>query len=256
MATQIKRLKQNGQEFVPITIAEAVVVNTGQAGSQDQITTLDVVLRQVLGNDANLSTTLENINKALEEQASNITATQGAIGNLQNTKQDKLTFNSTQFEIDENNNVSLIQTFKLFQVVEVLPTSNINSNIIYLVPYADPEESPANVGNYLKEYVYLSDTQEWEEFGQIQIPEEVDLSGYITRTEYTNKIGSLESAISTNTESISGIQTRLQIVEGTMITADDVTGSDNSTIVKVSYDIPSTLYDSALGIDTDYIIKG
>ena len=28
MSTQIKRLYQNNQEFVPITLAEAVVVNT------------------------------------------------------------------------------------------------------------------------------------------------------------------------------------------------------------------------------------
>jgi hypothetical protein len=39
-----------------------------------------------------------------------------------------------------------------------------------------------------------------------------------------------------------------------MITASDVTGSDG-TIVKVDYDIPTTLYDNALGIDTDHIVK-
>jgi hypothetical protein len=59
-------------------------------------------------------------------------------------------------------------------------------------------------GNLLKEYVY-TENNTWEEFGQIQIPEEVDLSGYITRDEYTTKIGSLEETITANTENISSI---------------------------------------------------
>lgn len=47
MSTQIKRLYQNNQEFVPITLAEAVVVNsTNIPGLQSLgITTLDKVLK-------------------------------------------------------------------------------------------------------------------------------------------------------------------------------------------------------------------
>ena len=60
MATQIKRLIQDGQEFVPITLAEAVVVNL------NEITTLDVVLRRLLGNDADLSGAIDAINTTLQ----------------------------------------------------------------------------------------------------------------------------------------------------------------------------------------------
>lgn len=47
MSTQIKRLYQNDQEFVPITLAEAVVVDaTNIPGLQTlRITTLDKVLK-------------------------------------------------------------------------------------------------------------------------------------------------------------------------------------------------------------------
>ena len=51
MSTQIKRLYQNNQEFVHITLAEAVVVNTTNIpGLQSLgITTLDKVLKTTLG---------------------------------------------------------------------------------------------------------------------------------------------------------------------------------------------------------------
>ena len=153
----------------------------------------------------------------------------------------------SKFQIDENNNVTLVNNFKLFTLVNELPTSNIDKNTIYLMQYKGGVS-----GNLLKEYVY-TENNAWEEFGQIQMPEEIDLSGYITRDEYTIKIGSLEEAVATNTNNISSIQGSLQTIQGSMITASDVTGSDG-TIVKVNYEIPEELYDAALGIETDHIV--
>jgi hypothetical protein len=51
MSTLIKRLNQNGQEFVPITLQEAVVVNTANLPLLNgmNITTLDKVLYATLG---------------------------------------------------------------------------------------------------------------------------------------------------------------------------------------------------------------
>jgi hypothetical protein len=48
MSTVIKRLKQSGKEFVPITISEAVVVNTARIDGivNIGITTLDKVLKE------------------------------------------------------------------------------------------------------------------------------------------------------------------------------------------------------------------
>lgn len=213
MATQIKRLIQNGQEFVPITLAEAVVVNQGAYGSTDKITTLDNALRTILGNESSLNSTVETINQTLA------------------TKQDKLTF-SNQFTVTEDNGtitVALAETFKLFEYVTSLPTENISSNKIYLLPYEG-----GTAGNILKEFVYVNGN--WEEFGQIQVPEEIDLSGYITRTEYTSKINELEATIATHTSS-------LETINNNIITTSNVTTSTGAT-VSVNYDIPKTLYDA------------
>ena len=50
MSTLIERLSQNGQEFVPITLQEAVVVNTANLPLLNgmNITTLDKVLYAIL----------------------------------------------------------------------------------------------------------------------------------------------------------------------------------------------------------------
>jgi hypothetical protein len=73
--TQIKRLSQSKTEFVPITLAEAVVVNTSNLPGLSSlgITTLDKVLRTTMGvvgtnaaDIAKLKTTVQEINTALE----------------------------------------------------------------------------------------------------------------------------------------------------------------------------------------------
>jgi hypothetical protein len=65
--TQIKRLFQNNAEFVPITLAEAVVVNTSTIPGLANlgITTLDKVLKNTLGlvgnNAMNITTLGDNL---------------------------------------------------------------------------------------------------------------------------------------------------------------------------------------------------
>ena len=70
--TQIKRLFQSKTEFVPITLAEAVVVNTSNLPGLSSlgITTLDKVLRTTMGvvgtnaaDIAKLKTTVQEINR-------------------------------------------------------------------------------------------------------------------------------------------------------------------------------------------------
>jgi hypothetical protein len=67
MSTQIKRLYQNNQEFVPITLAEAVVVNTTDIPGLKSlgITTLDKVLKTTLGIVGTNTLSIETINKTL-----------------------------------------------------------------------------------------------------------------------------------------------------------------------------------------------
>ena len=88
--TQIKRLFQNNTEFVPITLAEAVVVNTSSIPGLTSlgITTLDKVLRSTLGlvgqnaqnietlggNITQLAGVVQLINQELENKQDKLTA--------------------------------------------------------------------------------------------------------------------------------------------------------------------------------------
>ena len=134
MSTKIKRLKQNGEEFVPITLAEAVVVNTnGIPGTVQEITTLDKVLRRTIGA---INNNTENINSAVE-----------TINNLIISKQDKLTA-GYGIEIDSNNKISVTLSYTLYQIVTQLPEPSAQvMNTIYLVPSAG-EEGNMYTGNF------------------------------------------------------------------------------------------------------------
>lgn len=71
---------------------------------------------------------------------------------------------------------SLINAVKnsRFEAVSTLPTTNIKTNVIYLVP-----KSPTQTSNAKDEYINLDGTSSgWEKIGDT----EVDLSGYVTTT--------------------------------------------------------------------------
>lgn len=62
-----------------------------------------------------------------------------------------------------------------FLVVQTLPTENIDTSAIYLLPILDPE-----AGNNYDEYIYVNNT--WEKLGGIQV--QVDLTDYVKNTDY------------------------------------------------------------------------
>lgn len=207
MSTQIKRLYQNSKEFVPITLAEAVVVNTTNIpGLQSLgITTLDKVLRTTLGivgtNTVDISTiqnTLTTINNTLQN------------------KQDKLTAGDG-ITISPNGVISVTNTSSIgfqYKIVSALPTppSKDYENIIYLVP------NPSGVnGNIFIEYICVNKDSNyiWEQIGSLTT--DINLDNYVTKTEF-NALRSI------------------------VLTAEDVTTS-SGTAVTVNYNIPSTLYD-------------
>lgn len=213
MSTQIKRLYQSNTEFVPITLAEAVVVNTSSVPGLSSlgITTLDKVLRTTMGivgtnsgNISTLQTAVNNINTALEK------------------KQDKLTA-GTGITITSDGVISATVSTELYKIVTSLPTASKScENTIYLVP------SSGISGNLFTEYICIYESTQskyiWEQIGVIST--DIDLSNYVTKDE-------------------------LDIVKGQLantITAQNVTTSDGSRVV-VSYDIPSNLYDSAVPTD-------
>lgn len=225
--TQIKRLFQSKTEFVPITLAEAVVVNTSNLPGLSSlgITTLDKVLRTTMGvvgtNTAEintLKTTVQNINTALEG------------------KQDKLTA-GVGITISPTGVISVTNSIELYKIVTSLPTASKDClNSIYLVP------SPSGTaGNIFVEYICVYETTQakyiWEKIGEVQT--DVDLSGYVTNEVFNATINTINGQLA-NT-----------------ITAQDVTTSDGSAKVVVNYTIPADLYDSMVNTDnTDQVIGG
>ena len=207
MSTQIKRLYQNNQEFVPITLSEAVVVNTTNIpGLQSLgITTLDKVLKTTLGVVGSNTLNIDTINRTLAN-----------INNILQNKQDKLTAGDG-ITISSDGVISLTNTSTLgfqYKIVTVLPSppKKDYENIIYLVP------NPQGVnGNIFTEYICINRNSAyiWEQIGSLTT--DVNLDNYVTKTEFN----ALKSIV---------------------LTAQDVTTS-SGVAVTVNYNIPNNLYD-------------
>lgn len=226
--TQIKRLFQSKTEFVPITLAEAVVVNTSNLPGLSSlgITTLDKVLRTTMGvvgtnaaDIAKLKTTVQEINTALKG------------------KQDKLTA-GVGITISPDGVISTTNSIELYKIVTQLPTASKDClNSIYLVP-----ATSGTAGNIFVEYICVceNNTQAkyiWEKIGEVQT--DVDLSGYVTTETFNQTINTINGQLAN------------------AITAQDVTTSDGSAKVVVNYTIPRDLYDSMVETDSsDQVIGG
>ena len=240
--TQIKRLFQNNTEFVPITLAEAVVVNTSTIPGLTNlgITTLDKVLRSTLGL---VGTNAQNI----ETLGGNILTLTGIVQEINNelqNKQDKLTagvgISITKTE-DNKTVISVNHTLEIYKIITTETWNQIKDspsqdfeNVIYLVP--QPQATSADK-NIFKEFlcVLKDGAYVWEEFGTIQT--QVDLSGYVTN------------------ETFDQLVQRVQHIEVAGVFADNIYTSTGQQVV-VQYNIPSNLYDSAVNeIQTDDIVE-
>ena len=240
--TQIKRLFQNNTEFVPITLSEAVVVNTSTIpGLTDLgITTLDKVLRNTLG--------LIGANtQKIETLGGDILTLTGVVGQINNelkNKQDKLTAgvgisitkndqNQTVISVNQSLEIYKIVTTETWNTIKDNPSQSYE-NVIYLVPQPAITSSNQNI---FKEFlcVFKDGIYQWEEFGTIQT--KVDLSGYVTQGEFT------------------ALKDRVSDIELKGIFASDVFTSTGQQVA-IRYTIPSDLYDFAVNDNqTDEIIK-
>lgn len=240
--TQIKRLFQNQTEFVPITLAEAVVVNTSTIPGLTTmgITTLDKVLRNTLGY---IGTNVQNI----ETLGGNLTTLTGVVDDinteLQN-KQDKLTAGvGISIQYNENTQQTVISATHTLEIYRIVTSETWNTikptpkqeykNIIYLVPQP---QGTSVANNIFKEFLCVleNDVYKWGELGTIQT--DVDLSGYVTTADF---------------QQLSNNVTNIRI---TGVFAENVTTSSGDPVV-VKYTIPVDLFDSAVeAIDTDEIV--
>jgi hypothetical protein len=127
--TQIKRLFQSNTEFVPITLAEAVVVNTSNVPGLSSlgITTLDKVLRTTLGVIGTNSGDIASLEEAV-----------GEINTALEKKQDKLTA-GVGITITPEGVISATSNVELYKIVTSLPTASKDClNTIYLVSNPSP----------------------------------------------------------------------------------------------------------------------
>ena len=230
--TQIKRLFQNNTEFVPITLSEAVVVNTSTIPGLTNlgITTLDKVLRNTLGligtntqkietlggNIITLTGVVQQINNELQNKQDKLTAGVG----ISITKNDQ---NQTVISVNHSLEIYKIVTTETWNTIKDSPSQSYE-NVIYLVP--QPSATSVNQ-NIFKEYlcIFKNGTYQWEEFGTIQT--KVDLSGYVTQEEFT------------------ALKNRVSNIELTGIFASDVTTSTGQKVA-VQYTIPDDLYNFAV----------
>lgn len=168
--TQIRRLFQQGKEFVPISLAEAIVVNTNNIPGFNtlKITTLDKVLYNYAGV---IGTNIINIK------------------NLQTTKQDKLTA-GTGIVIKDGVISTTANIGDIYKIVSVLPSASAEVvNTLYLVPTtSDNTEDGMNI---FVEWlcVKVGERYKWEKIGEAKT--NIDLSDYITSVPVTNSSGNI-----------------------------------------------------------------
>ena len=168
--TEIRRLFQQGKEFVPISLAEAVVVNTNNLPgfSSLKITTLDRVLYSLTGVVGTNSINIKN---------------------LQDTKQDKLTAGNG-IVIKDGVISATANIGDIYKIVSALPLASAEvTNTLYLVPTtSDSIEAGTNI---FVEWlcVKVGETYKWEKLGESKTT--IDLSDYITSIPVTNSSGTI-----------------------------------------------------------------
>lgn len=249
--TYIKRLKQGDQEFVPITMAEAVVVNQDGMGlPTTAITTLDNVLRTIIGKISNSGNSNPSIDTdALKEEILT------DINSILAQKQDKLT-KGHGIEISRNQEgelvIDVVLDTTIYKIEEELPQAGPEHiKHIYLVP-------SQNSQGFFEEYLCVNKDglYDWEQLGTLST--NVDLSNYYTISEITTKvIDPINTRFVKNEKDIGEIEKNITNINSSMISASPVITKDNNgneQTVVISYIIPDTLYASMLGInDGDYV---
>jgi hypothetical protein len=151
------------------------------------------------------------------------------VNNLVNYYLKSETYNKT--EVD-----SLITAVKnsRFEVVSTLPTTDIKTNVIYLVP-----KLPTQTSNAKDEYINLDGTSSgWEKIGDT----EVDLSGYVT----TNALNTALSNYTTTANLTNLLDNKVDKVEGKGLSTNDYTDADKNKLAGIEAEANKTVVDSVM----------
>lgn len=80
---------------------------------------------------------------------------------------------------------SAVSNVEIFEFVTVLPTENIRSNKIYVVPGNNAEIDDENV---CVEYIWHEKSEVWEQIGRIKIDNSINIDDYYTKDEVDSKL--------------------------------------------------------------------
>ena len=181
---------KNGSELDSFSDVEGALSNkvdkvTGKQLSTEDFTTLEKTKLSGISDNANVNT-IESISvngSAVTPDANKnvaLTVMTNAVNDLVNYYLKSETYTKTEV----NSLISAVSTLDI-QAVSTLPTTDISTTTIYLVPSADP-----GTQNAKDEYINLDGTSAgWEMIGSTQI----DLSGYVTDTELNTALSSYQT---------------------------------------------------------------
>lgn len=167
-------------------------IDTSQKGVANGVATLDghgqVPLTQLPDISAGVQTiSVNGVNVPADDNKNvNIIVMTNAVSNLVNYYLKSETYNKTEVN-------ALIDNVKnsRFEVVAQLPTTNIQTNVIYLVP-----KSVGQTQNGYDEFINVDGTTSgWELIGSTDI----DLSGYVTDSELATALSAYVTTQSLNT---------------------------------------------------------
>lgn len=139
------------------------------------------IIEEIKVNGSYLSVTKKSVNLSIPAKTSDIENDKGFITNVVDDlvnyylKSEVYTKEEVQLLIGRISSLELIK-------VDALPTENIKTNAIYLLPNAQSEES-----NIYTEYIYMDG--KWEIIGDTS----VDLSQYALKTEIPTKLSQLQN---------------------------------------------------------------
>lgn len=177
VSVPVKDVKVDGTSVVSSGVANIKLTSYAKA---TDVTSLTTRVSTAESDVKSLTSGLELTNKGLTNVTTRVTTLEGKVG-----KEGGIA------TLDVNGNVPLSQLGNidttLFVIAQALPTSDIHSNRIYLVPAT----STSSEKNIYAEYIYTGnpsqayDASKWEKLGSIKA--DTDLSNYYTKSEVYTK---------------------------------------------------------------------
>lgn len=140
--------------------------------------------------------------------------------------------------LDSNGSVPIEQLGNIdttvFLIVRELPTTDIKTNKIYIIPNKDSQGN-----NVYIEYLYVENV--WENLGEFKA--EVDLSEYVNKSEFNNTVSDINTNIATkaNTQDVTNAIGELQDKIGDrIVVSGNVTNNPDEEDITTEGDTPQT----------------